>query len=69
MTDKSLLPSEAKTFPQMIRAAAATYGDEVAITLQAESIPCDEISFIGLERKSALMARGLLARGVGKGMN
>jgi len=53
MTDTCLAPTEAKTFPQLVRAAAAAYDDE--------------ITFVGLERKSAEIARGLLARGVGKG--
>ena len=67
MTETCPALADAKTFPQMIRAAAAAYGDDVAITLSAETIPNDEISFVGLERKSAELARGLLARGVGKG--
>lgn len=67
MTDTCPAPSEAKTFPQLVRAAAAAYGDEIALTLIGETIPDDEITFRGLERKSAEIARGLLARGVGKG--
>tara|TARA_R110001592_G_scaffold260403_1_gene525032 strand:+ start:153262 stop:154800 length:1539 start_codon:yes stop_codon:yes gene_type:complete len=57
----------AKTFPQFIRAAAAAYGDDLAISLKGESIDDQEISFAELDRQSAELARGLLARGVGKG--
>ncbi len=60
-------PEPARTFPQFIRAAAAAYGDAVAITLQGEEIPEESLSFRELERKSAELARGLIARGVGKG--
>jgi acyl-CoA synthetase (AMP-forming)/AMP-acid ligase II len=60
-------PRSATTFPQMIRAAAAAYGDDIAVTLQGETIPDDSVTFAGLERQSAALARGLLARGVGKG--
>ncbi len=67
MIEKSLAPVDAKTFPQLVRAAAAAYGDELALTLKGETIPDDEITFSGLERKSAEIARGLIARGVGKG--
>ncbi len=67
MTDTCLAPVDAKTFPQMIRAAAAAYGDAVALTLTGDTIANDEITFTGLERKSAEIARGLMARGVGKG--
>lgn len=67
MTDTSPAPSDAKTFPQLVRAAAAAYGDEVAVTLEAETIPDDVATFRDLDEKSAALARGLLARGVGKG--
>jgi acyl-coenzyme A synthetase/AMP-(fatty) acid ligase len=60
-------PREATTFPQLIRSAAAAYGDETAVTLIGETMPDDAISFADLDRKSAVLARGLLARGVGKG--
>ncbi len=56
-----------KTFPQLLRQSAARYGEDMALTLTGDTIPDDEISFAGLERKSAELARGLLARGVGKG--
>lgn len=61
-------PGSALTFPQMIRAAAATYGDDIAITLKADTIPDDSASFAELDSRSALLARGLIARGVCKGM-
>jgi acyl-CoA synthetase (AMP-forming)/AMP-acid ligase II len=60
-------PQSAKTFPQLIRATAAAYGDNVAITLKGDTIVDDQISFAGLDEKSAEIARGLIARGVGKG--
>jgi acyl-CoA synthetase (AMP-forming)/AMP-acid ligase II len=61
-------PRSANTFPQLIRAAAAAYGDDLAITLKGETIPDESLSFRALDRKSAELARGLIARGVGKGM-
>jgi acyl-CoA synthetase (AMP-forming)/AMP-acid ligase II len=61
-------PLSAKTLPQLIRAAAAAYGDDVAITLKGQTVADDQVSFRDLDRKSAELARGLIARGVGKGM-
>ncbi len=60
-------PTQARTFPELVRAAAATYGDDPAVTFKGETLPDDVISFRELERKSAELARGLIARGVGKG--
>lgn len=60
-------PGSASTFPQFVRAAAAAYGDETAITLTAETIPDESLTFRELDDKSAELARGLIARGVGKG--
>lgn len=60
-------PREAKTFPQLIRAAAAAYGDATAIVLRGEDGPDDGATFNELDRKSAELARGLIARGAGKG--
>ena len=60
-------PRSASTFPELIRAAAAAYGDDIAITLRREAIPDESLSFSELDRKSAELARGLIARGVGKG--
>ena len=46
-------PKEAKTFPQLIRAAAAAYGNEIAVTHMDEAGETDaSISFAELERKS-----------------
>ncbi|MEY4161144.1 MAG: hypothetical protein RLZZ136_1765 [Pseudomonadota bacterium] len=67
MTETIPAPVKAKTFPQMVRAAAAAYGDELALTLKGETIPDDAVTFRELDNKSALIARGLLARGAGKG--
>jgi acyl-CoA synthetase (AMP-forming)/AMP-acid ligase II len=60
-------PQSAKTLPQLIRAAAAAYGHDIAIRFTGETIPDDAISFTGLDQQSAELARGLLARGIGKG--
>ncbi|MEW9854258.1 class I adenylate-forming enzyme family protein [Novosphingobium sp. M1R2S20] len=60
-------PRQAKTFPQLVRSAAAAYGDETAIVLRDASIPDESATFAELNEKSALIARGLLALGVGKG--
>jgi acyl-coenzyme A synthetase/AMP-(fatty) acid ligase len=60
-------PRSAKTFSQFVRAAARAYGDDLAIGLKGETLPDEEISFVDLERRSAVLARGLVARGVGKG--
>ena len=60
-------PRAATTFPQLVRAAAAAYGDALAIALMGETVPDEAATFVELERKSAELARGLLARGVGKG--
>ena len=56
-------PTEAKTLPQLIRAAAASYGDALAVRAEGE----EAITYTELDRQSARIARGLLARGVGKG--
>lgn len=60
-------PKLAKTFPQLIRAAAAAYGDSLALTLKGDTISDDAVSFRELDDRSAELARGLLARGIGKG--
>ena len=60
-------PEAATTLPQLIRATAAAYGAETAITLNGETIPSDAVSFRELDEKSAAIAKGLIARGVGKG--
>lgn len=60
-------PRSAKTFPQLIRAAAAAYGDDIAVKFTGETIPDESISFTDLDRRSAELARGLIAQGIGKG--
>ena len=60
-------PGAANTFPQLIRAAAAAYGDDVAIILKGKTVPDESVSFLELDRQSAELAKGLIARGVGKG--
>lgn len=60
-------PAMAATFPQLVRAAAAAYGDAVAIVLEDGEAPVEAMTFRELDRRSALIARGLVARGIGKG--
>lgn len=60
-------PLAASTVAQLVRAAAATYGDEIAVRLTSESGAVESASFAELDRRSAEIARGLIARGVGKG--
>src|SRR3546814_2413116 len=48
-------------------AAATAYGDDVAVRLQREDGGQAAISFAELDRESARIARGLIARGIGKG--
>jgi len=67
VSSDTLDPSKAETFPQLVRSAAKAYGDRPAIALKGETLPDETITFTGLDRQSALIARGLLARGVGKG--
>jgi len=67
MTETCPSLTDARTFPQLVRAAAAAYGDAVAITLEGETVADDAATFRELDDKSAKLARGLLAKGVGKG--
>lgn len=60
-------PTASRTFPDLVRAAAAAYGDDPAVVLKGETIPDEAITFHELERRSSELARSLLARGVGKG--
>lgn len=60
-------PKSATTFPQFVRAIAAAYGDTLAVTLNGDAIPGESLTFAELDRKSAALGRGLIARGVGKG--
>lgn len=60
-------PSRAATFPQLIRAATAAYADHPAVVLRDASIPDEAVTFRELDAQSAAIARGLLARGIGKG--
>jgi len=55
-------PAYPPTLPNMARHLGARYGQREAL-VRGER----RITFEGLERESALIARGLLARGVGKG--
>lgn len=52
----------ARTLPQLLHASAANYGDDTAISLDDNGL-----SFSQLNLQSADIARGLVARGVGKG--
>jgi acyl-CoA synthetase (AMP-forming)/AMP-acid ligase II len=60
-------PKSATTFPQFVRAIAAAYGDDLAVVLKGDDVPDESVTFVQLERKSAELARGLIARGAGKG--
>jgi len=60
-------PREATTFPQMIRSAAALYGDELFGRLEDGEGPDSSLTFRQIEERSAQLARGFLARGIGKG--
>lgn len=60
-------PASARTFPQLIRSAAATYAHDVAIALQQEGAAPESLTFSELDRRSADLAKGLVARGAGKG--
>jgi acyl-CoA synthetase (AMP-forming)/AMP-acid ligase II len=60
-------PRQATTFPQMIRSSAALYGDELFGRLESEDATGESLTYRELDEKSAILARGLLARGVGKG--
>lgn len=60
-------PKTASTFPQLVRAAAAAYGDDLAVTLEGDSIASESATFRELDSRSAELAKGLIARGVGKG--
>lgn len=57
----------AVTLAQLVRAAARAYGDAPAVTLATEDGEHEAASFAELDARSALLARGLVARGVGKG--
>src|SRR3546814_17031906 len=48
-------------------AAATAYCDDVPVRLQREDGGQAAISFAELDRESARIARGLIARGIGKG--
>jgi acyl-CoA synthetase (AMP-forming)/AMP-acid ligase II len=60
-------PKSADTFPKLIRAAARAFGETAAITLRGEGAPDESLTFLELDHQSAQLARGLIARGVGKG--
>ncbi len=61
------MPESAETFPQFIRDVAAAYGDQVAVSIQVDGQAEYALTYTELERQSAELARGLIARGVGKG--
>jgi acyl-CoA synthetase (AMP-forming)/AMP-acid ligase II len=57
----------ADSVPSFLRAIAARYGDSVAVRLDEDGKAVASLSFAQLERESAALAKGLIARGVGKG--
>ena len=60
-------PNTAETMPQLVRASAAAYRDGVAVKLKHDDGSETAISYAELDRKSATIARGLIAQGAGKG--
>lgn len=56
------LPPYAPTIPNMLKAAARTHGDAQLLVRDDQ-----RLGFAELERRSRLLARGLVASGVGKG--
>lgn len=60
-------PQAATTLAQLVRAAAHAFGDAPAIRFTDPALPDETLSFAELDRRSAELARGLIARGVGKG--
>lgn len=67
ISDVAAEPREAQTFAQFVRAAAAAYGDRPAVVLKRDGMVDEVMTFAGLERASAQLARALVARGGGKG--
>jgi len=60
-------PSAASTFPQFLRAVADAYGEATAVVLEDGEEVVESLSYAALEARSAEIARGLIARGIGKG--
>jgi acyl-CoA synthetase (AMP-forming)/AMP-acid ligase II len=60
-------PNTAETMPQLVRASAAAYGGDVAVKLKRDDGGESAISYAELDGKSAMIARGLIALGAGKG--
>jgi len=63
----AMQPSEASTFARFVRAIATAYGDAIAVTLEDDGNVLSSVTYRELDKRSALLARGLLARGIGKG--
>ncbi len=59
--------AEGDTFGAMVRGAAVAFGDDIAVRLSGDDFADEVITFAELEAQSALLARGLIACGVGKG--
>jgi acyl-CoA synthetase (AMP-forming)/AMP-acid ligase II len=60
-------PRQAITFPQFIRSAAAKFGDELFGRLEDGEGPDASLTYREIDERSATLARGFLARGIGKG--
>lgn len=60
-------PQAARTMAQLVRAAAQAYGEAAALVREAEGEIVESLSFAELDARSARIARGLIARGIGKG--
>src|SRR4029078_12886042 len=57
----------ADSFARLVRATAAEYGDSFAVRFEDGASVIASLTFSQLERESAELAKGLIARGVGKG--
>ncbi|GAB3114748.1 acyl--CoA ligase [Aestuariicella hydrocarbonica] len=62
-----IVTDAAQTFPKLIRTSARLYGESPAISLTSATGDTHSVSFVELDSRSAELARGLIARGVGKG--
>ena len=60
-------PNMAETMPQLVRASAAAYQGDSAVRLKHDDGSETVISYGELDSKSAVIARGLIALGAGKG--
>lgn len=55
------------TLPKLIRAAAHYFRESPAVILERDGLVLETVTFAQIDVRSRILARGLLARGVGKG--